>query len=104
MKNSFALLIGLLVVLVLLVNMFCFQVRHDEVAVVTTFGKADEGSVRTDARLYFRFPQPIQKVTKYPKRIYLLETKTEEQALADANNVAAAVYVAWQVSSDPLQF
>ncbi len=103
MKNSFAILVAALVVLVLLVNMFCFQVRHNEVAVVTTFQKADENSVRTEPRLYFRQPPPIQTVTKYPKRLHLLETKIEESSVSDQNNVALSVYVTWQISN-PLDF
>ncbi len=103
MKNSFAILIAALVVLVLLVNMFCFQVRYDEVAVVTTFQKADDTSVRDEPRLYFRLPPPIQSVTKYPKRLHLLETKIEESSVSDQNNVALSVYVTWQISN-PLEF
>jgi len=103
MKNNFALLIGVLVVLVLLVNMFTFQVRHDEVAVVTTYFPSFHNSVKEDAQLYLRLPRPLQKVTKYEKRVHLLETRTEEQKLADENNVALAVYIAWRIS-DPLAF
>jgi regulator of protease activity HflC (stomatin/prohibitin superfamily) len=103
MKNKFAILIGVLVVAVLLVNMFTFQVRHDEVAVVTAYFPSFQNSVKKEAGLYLRLPRPLQKVTTYEKRVHLLETKTEEQKLADENNVALAVFVAWRIK-DPLAF
>ena len=35
MKNSFVILVGVLLTAVLLTNMFCYQVRYDQVAVQT---------------------------------------------------------------------
>ena len=45
MKNSFIVLVGVILVALLLSNMFFYQVRYDQVAVRTTFDKADESSV-----------------------------------------------------------
>ena len=45
MKNSFVLLVGLAIVGVLLSHMFLYQVRYDQVAVRTTFDKADAASI-----------------------------------------------------------
>ena len=41
MKNSFVVLMGAILVALLLSNMFLYQVRYDQVAVRTTFDKAD---------------------------------------------------------------
>ena len=63
MKNKLTFLIALAILAVLLSFMFFFQVRYDEVAVLTTFEKADkETSIKTDPGLYFRWPWPVQRV------------------------------------------
>ena len=60
MKNSFTILMGAVIAAALLSYMFLYQVRYDQVAVRTTFDKADdEGSVQTDPGLKFRLPWPI---------------------------------------------
>ena len=46
MKNSFTILLGSLITLCLLSYMFLYQVRYDQVAVRTTFDRADDGSVQ----------------------------------------------------------
>ena len=45
-KNSFFILVGLILVGLLLSHMFLYQVRYDQVAVRTTFDRADESSVQ----------------------------------------------------------
>lgn len=101
MKNKFAFGIGIVVALVLLVYMFCFQVRYDQVAVLTTFDKPS--SIKTDPGLYFKLPWPIQKEKKYETRIQVLEDQLEEIQTADGNVVIVRTYLAWRVS-DPLKF
>ncbi|MDX1681937.1 MAG: protease modulator HflC [Phycisphaeraceae bacterium] len=104
MKNRFVLLIGLIVVAVLLSYAFTFQVRYDQVAVRTTFGKADENSVVDEPGLYFRLPVPIQSVEIYDKRVRLLENVRQEQIqTADKQSVIVETYTTWRIS-DPLKF
>ena len=116
MKNQLALLIGILIVLVLLVYMFAFTVRYDEVAVVTTFDRAsmpkydeqtkamiDSGSLKLKPGLKGRLPWPIQKVHKYTTRIQLLEDQLEEQQTADGYAVVIRMYLAWKIDN-PLAF
>lgn len=115
MKSLFSKTIGALIVLVLLAYMFCFQLRYDQVAVVSTFGKArapvsaadgkieDPGSVRTQAGLYFQWPWPIQKVTRYSTLVRVLEEQLEEFQTADGSAVVVRAYVAWRIR-DPLAF
>lgn len=115
MKSSLSVVIGIFVVVVLATYMFTFTVRYDEVAILTTFNRADEprfddqggllspGSVRSEPRLYFRLPWPIQQVTVYPTRLQLLEDQLEEQQTADANSLIVKTYLAWTIE-DPLAF
>lgn len=114
MKNSLTLLIGIVLVAVLLVYMFAFQVRYDEVAVLTTFDRAEapvadetgevrSESLKTEPGLYFKLPWPIQKVYKYPRKIQLLEDRLEELQTADRNAIIVRTYVTWRIE-DPYTF
>jgi len=103
MKNSFVLLVGLAIVGVLLSHMFLYQVRYDQVAVRTTFDKADAASVQDGPGLKWRWPWPINKVTLYPRRLQLLEDKIEELQTADGKSVIVRTYLTWRIV-DPYRF
>ncbi len=103
MKNSFVLLVGLIIVGVLLSHMFLYQVRYDQVAVRTTFDKAEEASVQDSPGLKWRWPWPVNKVTLYPRRLQLLEDKIEELQTADGKSVIVRTYLTWRIV-DPLKF
>jgi membrane protease subunit HflC len=103
MKNSFVLLVGLVIVGVLLAHMFLYQVRYDQVAVRTTFDKADASSIQDTPGLKWRWPWPVHKVTLYPRRLQLLEDKIEELQTADGKSVIVRTYLTWRIV-DPLKF
>jgi len=103
MKNSFTILMGALIAAALLSYMFLYQVRYDQVAVRTTFDKADAGSVQTEPGLKFRLPWPINKVTHYSKRLQLLEDTVEELQTADGKSVIVKTYLTWRIEN-PLEF
>jgi len=103
MKNSFTILMGAVIAAALLSYMFLYQVRYDQVAVRTTFDKADTGSVQTDPGLKFRLPWPIHKVTHYSKRLQLLEDTVEELQTADGKSVIVKTYLTWRIEN-PLDF
>ncbi len=103
MKNSFVILVGLLLVALLLSHMFLYQVRYDQVAVRTTFDKADESSIQDSPGLKWRWPWPINKVAVYSKRLQILEDKIEELQTADGKSVIVRTYLTWRIA-DPLHF
>lgn len=103
MKNSFIILVGVVLVALLLSHMFFYQVRYDQVAVLTTFDKADEKSVQDTAGLKWRWPWPINKVSLYSKRLQVLDDKIEELQTADGKSVIVRTYLTWRIA-DPLQF
>ena len=103
MKNSFTILMGAVIAAALLSYMFLYQVRYDQVAVRTTFDKADAGSVQTEPGLKFRLPWPIHKVTHYSKRLQLLEDTVEELQTADGKSVIVKTYLTWRIEN-PLEF
>jgi membrane protease subunit HflC len=102
-KNSFVILVGLILVALLLSHMFLYQVRYDQVAVRTTFDRADESSVQEAAGLKWRWPWPINKVTLYSKRLQVLDDKIEELQTADGKSVIVKTYLTWRIA-DPLAF
>ncbi len=103
MKNSFVILVGVILVALLLSHMFLYQVRYDQVAVRTTFDKGDASSVQDTPGLKWRWPWPINKVTLYSKRLQLLEDKIEELQTADGKSVIVRTYLTWRIA-DPLNF
>lgn len=103
MKNSFVVLVGLLLVGLLLSHMFFYQVRYDQVAVLTTFDKADSESVQDQPGLKWRWPWPINKVSLYSKRLQVLDDKIEELQTLDGKSVIVRTYLTWRIE-DPLNF
>jgi membrane protease subunit HflC len=103
MKNSFVVLVGIVLVGILLSHMFLYQVRYDQVAVRTTFDKADASSIQDTPGLKWRWPWPVNKVTLYPRRLQLLEDKIEELQTADGKSVIVRTYLTWRIV-DPLKF
>ncbi len=103
MKNSFVILVGTALTGLLLAHMFFYQVRYDQVAVRTTFDKADAASVQESPGLKWRWPWPINKVALYSKRLQVLEDKIEELQTADGKSVIVRTYLTWRIA-DPLSF
>ena len=104
MKNSLAIFIGILIIVVLVAYMVLFQVRYDEVAVKATFGSTDQDSIKTPSRWpRWRWPWPIQSVRTYPTRLQLLEHQLTQIQTNDEFSVIVATYLAWRIE-DPLLF
>jgi membrane protease subunit HflC len=96
-------LAGVLLVAILVVYMCSFQVRSTEVAIVKTFGEADESKILTTPGWRGKWPWPIQEVVKYDKRIRILEDTVEETPTSDSKNVTITTFTGWVVA-DPYRF
>lgn len=107
MRSTFLLTLTGLIVLGFVLFMVTFSVRFTEAAVVTTFGKASENAVKNrdgdEAGLYFKWPYPVQSVTKYDRRVRLLESRSETQQTADERPIIVEAFLTWRVT-DPLVF
>lgn len=103
MQRTLRILIAAIVVLAILAFMTTYTVRFTERAVVTTFGKAGESSVKTEPGLGFKWPYPIQSVTKYDTRQRYSETRSEALATADNRQIIVQSFIVWEVK-DPLKF
>jgi membrane protease subunit HflC len=105
-RNSLIFTIGVLLVLVFGALLFSFQVRQNEIALVTTFGKPTR-SLNTDTDhpepgLFFKWPWPIQKVQKFDKRIQNFEGKFEETLTQDRYPLLVSVYSGWTINNPAL--
>jgi modulator of FtsH protease HflC len=89
--------------LAILSQAMTFTVRFTESAVLTTFGKAGDGAIKTQAGLYFKWPDPIQSATKYDTRARFLQSKSETQQTANNSQLVVESFCTWRVE-DPLKF
>ena len=96
-------IIAVLFVLAIVLFATTYTVRFTELAVVTTFGKAGDGGIKTEPGLYFKWPYPIQSVTKYDKRVRIVKTRSETQQTADDFQIIVEGYLTYRVV-DPLLF
>jgi membrane protease subunit HflC len=108
MAKSRNLIIGLIILVILLASMVTYRVRYNEMAILITFGKADQNSVMNDdgqgAGLHFRWPWPIQEVARvYDRRVQILEDELEEQQTLDKQDIIVGTYVVWSIRN-PLDF
>ena len=72
MKNQTTITIGVILVIIFGFMLLTFQVRHTEVAIRTTFGKAvvdSEGKADIESGFHFRWPWPVNEVYKFEKTV-----------------------------------
>ena len=100
-RNPLILGIGILLVLIVCLLLFVFQVRKSEVVVVTTFGKPTRDVAEPGP--HFKWPWPIENVHRFDQRVQNFEDKLTEGLTQDSFNVLASVFVGWQIT-DPKAF
>ncbi|MCG3122120.1 MAG: hypothetical protein GIKADHBN_00497 [Phycisphaerales bacterium] len=103
MNRLVVMILTALVLLALVSYTATYTVRYTESAVRTTFGGADESNVKKEPGLYFKWPYPIQSVTKYDTRERFLQTVSETQQTADSRQIVVEAFCTWKVD-DPLRF
>jgi membrane protease subunit HflC len=103
MKNPIVVraLIAVLLLAVLGFSTATFQVRENEQAVLTAFGKPVR--VIKSPGLYARLPWPFQSVQRFDARLDFYEARISEALTLDKRNVIVPIFVAWRVA-DPLRF
>ncbi len=100
-RNPLTLTIGVLLIIIVALLLFVFQVRKSEVVVVTTFGKPTRDLDQPGA--YLKWPWPIQSVHRFDQRVQNFEDKFSEGLTSDSFNLLASVYVGWKIT-DPKAF
>lgn len=82
-------------------NLVFFSVDETQYAVVTQFGEPVRAITRPG--LQVKWPEPIQSVVLYDKRIAVLNPEKAEYLTADKKNIVVENYVAWRIA-DPVQY
>jgi membrane protease subunit HflC len=95
-RNPLTLTIGVLLILIVALLLFVFQVRQSEVVVITTFGKPTRQI--KDPGAYLKWPWPIQSVHRFDQRVQNFEDKFSEGLTSDNFNLLSSVYVGWKIT------
>jgi membrane protease subunit HflC len=103
MKSVAVTIFIVLIVAILALYLFSFQVREIETALVTTFGKATEEDEITKPGWYFRWPAPIQRVYEFDSRMRVFEADLGETTTKGAVPIIVNTYVVWRIA-EPLAF
>lgn len=103
MRRVIIFAITIVFAIALLARAATYTVRFTEAAVLTTFGSAGENSVQRDPGLKFKWPDPIQSVTKYDTRARFLQTPPVTQQTFDERQLVVEAFCTWHVV-DPLLF
>jgi len=102
-KRIIIIVVGAVFAIALLSRAMTYTVRFTEAAVLTRFGKAGEGAEKNTPGLKFKWPDPIESVTKYDRRARFLQTRSQTQQTADSKQLEVESYCTWRVK-DPLKF
>lgn len=97
----FRLSVAAIVATILAFVMLSFQVRQDQMAVVTQFGRPVR--VIKEPGLYAKYPWPVESARLFDRRLAVFESRPSEALTQDKRNVILFVYAAWQIN-DPLLF
>ncbi len=95
-RKPLILAVGLLLVLIVGLLLFMFQVRKSEVVVVTRFGNPVRNV--TEAGPHLRLPWPIENVHRFDQRVQNFEDKLTEGLTSDSFNLLSSVYVGWKIT------
>lgn len=101
MKNITITTFILLILVVLGLLFFSFQVREIESALVTTFGRPTRQI--TEPGWYFKWPPPIEWVHKFDSRMIDFESALVETTTKGAVPIIIKTYVVWKIA-EPLKF
>src|SRR6516225_6913417 len=100
-RNFLSISVGALLIFIVLLLLFVFQVRKSEVVVVTTFGKPTRDISAPGPHL--RLPWPIENVHRFDQRVQNFEDRFTEGLTQDSFNLLTSVYVGWKIT-DPKAF
>jgi membrane protease subunit HflC len=101
MKSLAITIFVVLIIEILSLYLFSFQVREIETALVTTFGKATRQIA--EPGWYFKWPAPIQRIHKFDSRMRVFEADLGETTTKGAIPVIVNTYVVWKIT-EPLKF
>ena len=96
-RQTFIIIISLFLGIIFLFLLFTFQVRQQEVVVVTRFGKPDREI--TTPGLKWKLPWGIEMVHRFDQRVQNFEDKLSPGLTRDGYNLLTMVYVGWKITN-----
>ena len=96
-RNVLSIAVGALLIFIVGLLLFVYQVRKSEVVVVTRFGNPTRNVVEPGP--HWRLPWPIENVHRFDQRVQNFEDKFTEGLTADNFNLLTSVYVGWQITN-----
>ncbi len=99
-RNIPSVVAGVALVLLLVLYMITYQVRFNEIAIKTTFGKPSDPNLSDPnaAGLRFKWPWPIQGVVKYDNRIRILDSPQEQAQTQDRQILILTTFCGWRIA------
>ena len=101
MRKRNVAVISLLAIAFVAANLAFYTVDETETAVLTQFGQPI--AAITEPGLYTKWPDPVQTVQRFNKRLQVFTPRQAEYLTADKKAIRVETYVAWQLT-DPIQF
>ena len=100
-KHAFTIVVAVVIGLSLLLYLFTYQVRQNEVAVVLTFGNPSHEF--PEPGLHAQWPWPIQEVHRFDNRLHVYEGRFEEAPTSAQYNIIISLCIGWKIG-DVLRF
>lgn len=94
-------ILGLLALGFIAANLVFYTVDETEAAVLTQLGQPV--AAITEPGLYVKWPDPVQSVQRFNKRLQVYSPQQAEYLTADKKAIRVESYVAWRLT-DPTQF
>jgi membrane protease subunit HflC len=86
---------------ILFINSILFCVNETEYAIVTQFGKPVR--VIESAGLHIKWPDPVQSLRRFDRRLLLFDPEPSEYLTQDKKNILVDNYMGWRIS-EPRKF
>jgi len=86
---------------IIFISSIFFQIGETEFAVITQFGKPVR--VLESAGLHVKWPDPVQSLRRFDRRLLLFDPEPGEYLTEDKKNILVDVYMGWRIS-EPRKF
>ena len=90
-----------LIIIVLLIKATAFTVDESKCVILTQFGRPVK--TMTEPGLKWKFPDPVQSVIRFEKRLLVYDPKPCEFLTRDKKNVVVDSFICWKIE-DPQRF
>ena len=87
--------------LIIFIGSLFFQIDETEFAIITQFGKPVR--VIESAGLHVKWPDPIQSLRRFDRRLLLFDPEPGEYLTGDKKNILVDVYMGWRIN-EPRKF